>query len=313
MQIQSQKSSAKSAQSNMRHTSVLLQEVISNLQLQDNSIYLDLTLGSAGHAQAVCTLGLKGLTVIGVDADLNAIERSAKNLEGCNAHIILEKENYKNFPNVLKKHHIKHVNAIVIDLGLSSEQLDIARRGFSFRFDEPLLMTLNDSPTDQELTAKIILNEFSEESLSNIIFAYGEERFARRIARTIVEYRQHKPIEFTSQLAEIVKRSIPLRLQSKRVHPATKTFQAIRIAVNNELEIIKETILKAPLYLAPGGRLAIISFHSLEDRIVKQTFKELASRGVGSVITKKPITPSEEELLENPRARSAKLRIFEKI
>jgi 16S rRNA (cytosine1402-N4)-methyltransferase len=297
----------------MRHTSVLLKETISNLHLTDNSTYLDLTLGSAGHTQAVCTLGLKGLTVIGVDADNNAIERSAKNLEGCNARIILEKENYKNFPDVLHKHHIKNVNAIVIDLGLSSEQLDIARRGFSFRFDEPLIMTLNDSPTDQELTAKIIVNEFSEESLSNIIFAYGEERFARRIAREIVEYRKQKPIEFTSQLADIVKRSIPYRFQSKKIHPATKTFQAIRIAVNNELETIKETIFKTPLYLASGGRLAIISFHSLEDRIVKQSFRELADRGVGTVIIQRPITPSEEELLENPRARSAKLRIFEKL
>lgn len=297
----------------MRHKSVLLKETISNLRLADNSTYLDLTLGSAGHAQAVCTLGLKGLTVIGVDADSNAIDRSAKNLEGHTARIILEKGNYRTFPSILDKHHIKHVNAIVIDLGLSSEQLDIARRGFSFRFDEPLIMTLNDSPTDQELTAKIIVNEFSEESLSNIIFAYGEERFARRIARAIVEYRQNKPIEFTSQLADIVKRVIPMKFQSKKIHPATKTFQAIRIAVNNELETIKETILKTPLYLASGGRLAIISFHSLEDRIVKQTFRELADRGIGTVITTKPITPSEEELLENPRARSAKLRIFEKL
>jgi 16S rRNA (cytosine1402-N4)-methyltransferase len=297
----------------MRHTSVLLKETISNLQLADNAIYLDLTLGSAGHAQAVCSLGLKDLTVIGVDADSNAIERSAKNLDGYNARIILEKSNYKNFPNVLHKHHIKHVNAIVIDLGLSSEQLDIARRGFSFRFDEPLIMTLNDSPSENELTAKIIVNEFSEESLANIIYAYGEERFARRIAKAIVEYRQQKPIEFTSQLADIVKKAIPAKFHSKRIHPATKTFQAIRIAVNNELETIKETILKTPLYLASGGRLAIISFHSLEDRIVKQTFKELAERGVGTVITRKPIAPTNEELLENPRARSAKLRIFEKI
>lgn len=297
----------------MRHKSVLLQEVISNLQLGDNSTYVDLTLGSAGHAQAVCTLGLKGLTVVGIDADAEAIGRSAKNLEGSNAHIILEKGNYRNFPEILDKHHIKQVNAIVIDLGLSSEQLDIAHRGFSFRFDEPLVMTLNDSPSDQELTAKIILNDFSEESLSNVIFAYGEERFARRIAKAIVEYRQTKPIELTSQLSEIVKRAIPYRFQSRKIHPATKTFQAIRIAVNNELETIRETILKAPLYLVPGGRLEIISFHSLEDRIVKQTFRELAQREVGKVITQRPITPSAEELLENPRARSAKLRIFEKL
>jgi 16S rRNA (cytosine1402-N4)-methyltransferase len=297
----------------MRHKSVLLQEVISNLHLGENATYVDLTLGSAGHAQAVCSLGLKGLTIVGIDADLGAIERSAKNLEGCNAHIILEKGNYRNFPDILNKHHIKQVNAIVIDLGLSSEQLDIAHRGFSFRFDEPLVMTLNDSPSDQELTAKIILSDFSEESLANVIFAYGEERFARRIARAIVEYREHSPIELTSQLADIVKRAIPYRFHSKKIHPATKTFQAIRIAVNNELETIRETILKAPLYLAPKGRLEIISFHSLEDRIVKQTFRELAQRGVGEVITPRPIVPSAEELLENPRARSAKLRIFEKL
>lgn len=297
----------------MRHKPVLLHEVIANLNLTDDATYLDLTLGSAGHAQAVCTQGKKNLTIIGVDADAQAIERSAKNLEGCHATIILEKSNYRNFPDVLKKHGIKHVNAIVIDLGISSEQLDIARRGFSFRFDEPLLMTLNDAPTENELTANIILNEFSEEALANVIYAYGEERFARRIARRIVEYRQKRPIELTSQLEEIVRQAIPSRLQSKKTNPATKTFQAIRIAVNNELETAREAILKAPKYLAPQGRLAVISFHSLEDRIVKQMFKELERRGEGRVITRRPIAPSDHELEENPRARSAKLRIFEKL
>ncbi len=297
----------------MRHKSVLLQEVITNLNLTDGATYLDLTLGSAGHAQAVCTLGHKGLTIIGVDADAEAIERSAKNLEGCHANIILEKANYRNFPDVLSKHHIKHVNAIVIDLGISSEQLDIARRGFSFRFDEPLVMTLNDAPTENELTAKVVLNEFSEEALANVIFAYGEERFARRIARRIVEYREEQQIELTSQLEAIVRGAIPKRLQSKKINPATKTFQAIRIAVNNELETAREAILKAPRYLAPGGRLAVISFHSLEDRIVKQTFRELQARGDGKIITSRPIVPGDDELVENPRARSAKLRIFEKI
>ncbi len=297
----------------MRHKSVLLQEVITNLNLTDGATYLDLTLGSAGHAQAVCTLGHKSLTIIGVDADAEAIERSAKNLEGCHANIILEKANYRNFPDVLSKHHIKHVNAIVIDLGISSEQLDIARRGFSFRFDEPLVMTLNDAPTENELTAKVVLNEFSEEALANVIFAYGEERFARRIARRIVEYREEQQIELTSQLEAIVRGAIPKRLQSKKINPATKTFQAIRIAVNNELETAREAILKAPRYLAPGGRLAVISFHSLEDRIVKQTFRELQARGDGKIITSRPIVPGDDELVENPRARSAKLRIFEKI
>jgi 16S rRNA (cytosine1402-N4)-methyltransferase len=296
----------------MRHISVLLQETISNLSLTQGDIYLDLTLGSAGHAQAVCELGIKDLTVIGVDADSQAINRSSKNLEHCEATIILEKENYRNFNLVLQKHHIKNVNAIVIDLGLSSEQLDIARRGFSFRFDEPLVMTLNDTPGDHELTASIILNEFSEESLANIIYAYGEERFARRIARAIAEYRQHTLIEMTSQLESIVYKAIPLKFHPKKINPATKTFQAIRIAVNGELDGIKETILKAPQYMAQGARLAIISFHSLEDRIVKQTFKELEERGDGVIITKKPILPSEEELSKNPRARSAKLRIFQK-
>ncbi len=297
----------------MRHKSVLLHEVISNLNLKDKSKYLDLTLGSAGHAQAVCTAGYKDLTIIGVDADAQAIERSAKNLEGCSAHIILEKANYKNFPEVLTKHHIKQVNAIVIDLGLSSEQLDIARRGFSFRFDEPLVMTLNDAPSENELTAKIILNEFSEESLSNIIFAYGEERFARRIAKFIVEYRQEQSIELTSQLEEIVKRAIPKRFHSRKINPATKTFQAIRIAVNNELENARETLLKAPKYLAPGGRLAVISFHSLEDRIVKHYFRGLKDEGRATLITKKAIIPENSEVKSNPRARSAKLRIIEKL
>lgn len=297
----------------MRHKSVLLQETISNLSLKKDAIYLDLTLGSAGHSQAVCTLDLPNLTLVGIDADAHAITRSAEYLKGYEARIILEKENYRNFDTVLHKHHIKYVNAIVIDLGLSSEQLDSARRGFSFRFDEPLLMTLNDSPSDQELTAKIIVNEFSEEALADIIYAYGEERFARRIASAIVEYRLHTPIEFTSQLEEIVKSSIPHKFQSRKVNPATKTFQAIRIAVNDELGGITETLYKAPKYLASKGRLAVISFHSLEDRIVKRIFRELEERGEGKVVTKKPIVPSQEELLVNPRARSAKLRIFEKI
>lgn len=296
----------------MRHISVLLQETISNLSLKKGDIYMDFTLGSAGHAQAVCALGIKDLTIIGIDADSNAINRSSKNLEHCDAHIILEKQNYHNFENVLAKHHIKNVNAIVIDLGLSSEQLDVARRGFSFRFEEPLLMTLNDAPTDSELTASIILNQFSEESLANIIYAYGEESFARKIAKAIVEYRQHTPIEFTSQLEEIVYKAIPKKFHSKKINPSTKTFQAIRIAVNNELEGLQETILKIPKYLEKDGRIAIISFHSLEDRIVKQTFKQLEERGDGIIITKKPIIPSAEELVQNPRARSAKLRIFQK-
>jgi 16S rRNA (cytosine1402-N4)-methyltransferase len=297
----------------MRHTSVLLKETITNLGLKKGDIYMDFTLGSAGHAQSVCSLGIPDLTIIGIDADNNAIQRSAKNLEHCEAHIILEKSNYKNFDDVLQKHHIKKVNAIVIDLGLSSEQLDVARRGFSFRFDEPLLMTLNDAPTEHELTASIILNQFSEEALANIIYAYGEESFARRIARAIVEYRSHTPIELTSQLEEIVFKAIPKKFHSKKINPATKTFQAIRIAVNSELDVIKETLLKIPKFLQDNGRVAVISFHSLEDRIVKQTFKELEERGQGIIITKKPILPSDEEIKSNPRARSAKLRIFQKI
>lgn len=297
----------------MRHKSVLLQEIVSNLNLSDNFVYLDLTLGSAGHAQAVCTAGIKNLTIVGIDADSQALERSAKNLSQCDAHIILEKSNYKNFSEVLTKHHIKQVNAIVIDFGLSSEQLDISKRGFSFRYDEPLIMTLNDSPSDSELTAQIIVNEFSEEALANIIFAYGEERFARRIAKYIVESRKNKKIETTKQLEEIVHRAIPHRFQSKKINPATKTFQAIRICVNNELEGIRETLLQAPSFLKPGGRLCVISFHSLEDRIVKQIFKELKQREEGILCTVKPIVPGDDELLENPRARSAKLRIFEKI
>lgn len=296
----------------MRHISVLLQETISNLSLKKGDIYMDFTLGSAGHAQAVCNLGIKDLTIIGIDADSNAINRSSKNLEHCEAHIILEKQNYHNFEKALTKHNIKHVNAIVIDLGLSSEQLDIARRGFSFRYDEPLLMTLNDAPTDSELTASIILNQFSEEALANIIYGYGEETFARKIAKAIVEYRQRTPIELTSQLEEIVYKTIPKKFHSKKINPSTKTFQALRIAVNNELDGLQETILKIPKYLEKDGKIAIISFHSLEDRIVKQTFKQLEERGDGIVCTKKPIIPSVEETSTNPRARSAKLRIFQK-
>ena len=302
------------------HVPVLLHEILEAFR-GEYSWYLDGTLGGAGHASAMANAALKSqskkLNIIGLDRDNQAIARAEELLKGKTDKLILENEDYRNLDKVLDKHHIHSVNFILLDLGISSDELDNSGRGFTFLKDEPLLMTMGD-PLAYPFTAKEIVNNWKEEDIANVIFGYGEDRYARRIAKRIVDYRQKKKIESTMELAEIVKGAIPhfkkigSSFNKKSIHPATKTFQALRIAVNDELGALKIGLNKGFERLKPGGRMAVISFHSLEDRIVKEFFREKKDVGQGDVLTKKPITAGPQELAENPRSRSAKLRVIEK-
>jgi 16S rRNA (cytosine1402-N4)-methyltransferase len=282
-------------------------------------IYLDGTLGGAGHALAMAEALNGKLTIIGLDRDQQAIERAKKTLKDRAKNVILENEDFRNLNKVLATHKIIKVDRILFDLGLSSDEIEESGRGFSFKKDEPLLMTFGD-PATYPFTACDIVNGWKEEDIANVIFAYGEERYARRIAKAIVEHRRkgENRIETSGQLAEIVRSSVPSSYGHGKIHPATRTFQALRITVNDELAALKEGLTKAWNALGERGILAVISFHSLEDRIVKEFFKEKAKIKVGKMtegilINKKPITASPQEISENPRSRSAKLRIIEKV
>ncbi|MEN9524102.1 MAG: S-adenosyl-methyltransferase MraW, rRNA (cytosine1402-N4)-methyltransferase [Candidatus Parcubacteria bacterium] len=296
------------------HVPVLLHEVVDNfLTVKSNKgmVYLDGTLGGAGHALAIAKAFEGKLTIIGMDRDPMAIGRATEILKGKVTQVILENEDYRNLDKVLDNHHISNVDLILLDLGISSDELENSGRGFSFQKDEPLLMTMGD-PTKYPFTAKDIINTWAEEDIANVIFAYGEERFARRIARALVDYRSKKKIETSGELAEIVKSAVPgFYNMPHKIHSATKTFQALRIAVNDELGALKEGLRKGFQKLNKGGRMAVISFHSLEDRIVKDFNKE-KSLEEAKIITKKPIVATDQEQAENPRSRSAKLRVLEK-
>lgn len=280
--------------------------------------YVDGTLGGAGHARALAqefqTLTGSKLNVVGFDRDIHAIERAKESLKGYTDQLILENENYRTIDSVADRHEIGLVNFILLDLGISSDELDNSGKGFTFLKDEPLLMTMGD-PSQYPFTAKDIVNGWKEEDIANVIFGYGEDRYARRIAGKIVEYREKKQIETTGELAEIIKGAVPKQFRSfgkKTIHPATKTFQALRIAVNDELGALKEGLSKGYACLSSGGRMAVISFHSLEDRIVKDFFREKKESDGALVLTKKPVTAVPQEIAENPRSRSAKLRVIEK-
>lgn len=290
------------------HRSVLLHEVVHALDIQEDDIVIDATLGAAGHAEALLKgLGGNGLFV-GFDADPSAIERSRARLKNSLAAIHLVHGNFRNIAGELAALNVGHITKTLFDLGWSSYQLD-SRRGFSFREDEPLLMTFGE---DQALTAAIIVNTWSEQTLADIFYGFGGERYSRRIARRIVEKRKNHPINTTKDLVDIIQEATPPRYRRGRIHPATRTFQALRIAVNDELGALGAGLEGAWKLTAAGGRIAVITFHSLEDRIVKRTFADLVKKGDGKLHTKKPITPSREEIRENPRARSAKLRVIEK-
>jgi len=293
----------------MKHIPVLLKETVEGLNISDGDIILDGTLGAGGHSNAICELGKKDLTLIGLDADGAAIKRSRERLEkheGVKFHFV--KTNSVNLDTVLEDLEIPKVDKFVFDLGLSSYQLDEDERGFTFHGNQPLSMTFNDEPGEGEVTAYDVVNHFEEESIADIIFGFGGERHARKIAKAIIKERMINPIETTEQLVTVIKRVTPM---GGKIHPATKTFQAIRIAVNREIENLPKILDKAYKHLSPGGRIAVITFHSLEDRVVKTFFREREDEGLGKRITKKPIPPTDEEVKENPRSRSAKLRILE--
>ena len=295
------------------HRTVLLHEAIDALAIKPDDIVVDATLGAAGHAVVIATkLGNKG-KFIGIDADKNAIERAEKALEHFHTlEIHLIQENFRNLQNILHKLGISNISKALFDLGWSGYQLEEGR-GFSFLKDEPLLMTYADNTGSEALTAKTIVNEWSEESLADIIYGWGEERYSRRIARKIVERRAAKPFETSKELAELIKEAVPAKYRYGRLHPATRTFQALRIAVNDELGALKAGLNAAWSHLAPNGRVAVISFHSIEDREVKRTFADWEKQGAGKRINRSPIIPSAEEIAENPRSRSAKLRVIEKL
>ena len=304
------------------HIPVLYYETLDNLVKNPDGIYIDCTLGGGSHSEGILErLSDKGL-LISIDQDTNAIEYSKKRLEKFGSKWKVFKGNFENIDTITYMAGIDKVDGILMDIGVSSKQLDDPDRGFSYRYDAKLDMRMN---TDQKISAYDIVNTYSEEQLSKIIFEYGEERHARKIAKLIVEERKSSPIEKTSDLIALIKRAYPERASK---HPAKKTFQAIRIEVNRELEVLENAMSKAVELLKVGGRLAIITFHSLEDRIVKNKFKDLATAckcpkdipicvcgGVKKfeIITKKPIIPIDDELKNNNRAHSSKLRILERI
>lgn len=298
------------------HQSVLLREAVDALASTPDATVIDATLGSGGHFSAIVEkLGESG-RALGIDVDPLAVRRAQERFAG-DARIQCAVGNFRHIADVAAEHGISAADSILADLGWRSEQFsgnaqDGGGKGFSFSADEPLFMTLGD-PAAYPFTAGDIVQSWSAEDIENVLRAYGEERFARRIARAIVERRAEMPIETAAALAEVVSHAVPGWYRHRKVHPATKTFQALRIAVNDELDALREFIEGAYGLLNPGGRLALISFHSIEDRIVKQAFRAYADAGRGRRITKKPIVPSATEVGSNPRARSAKLRILEKI
>ncbi len=293
------------------HRTVLTDEAVEALAINDSSVVVDATLGSSGHAKRIIeTLGSRGVFV-GIDADVTAITNGTEVLKGSACTLHLCNGNFRTIDSILEQLHIEHADAILADLGWRMEQFSGNGKGFSFQVDEPLLMTFGD-PKDYVFTARDIVNEWDEENLINILRGYGEERFAGRIARHIVEARALKPIDTTFALVAIIEAAVPAFYKRARIHCATRTFQALRITVNDEFAALEDFIKKSVALLSPHGRLAIITFHSIEDRIVKHLFKTLAHDHIGIVHTKKPIIASDAELQENPRARSAKLRIFEK-
>ena len=307
-----------------KHKSVLLEETVNGLNIKPDGIYVDGTLGGGGHAYEVCKqLNDKG-RFIGIDQDEAAIEAASARLSDFGERVTIVRSNYCDMKLRLQELGIDKVDGIVLDLGVSSYQLDTAERGFSYRVDAPLDMRMD---RRQTMTAKDIVNDYSEMDLFRIIRDYGEDKFAKNIAKHIVMEREKGPIETTGQLIEIIKRAIPMKFQKTAGHPAKRTFQAIRIELNRELEVLKNTLDDMIDLLNKDGRICIITFHSLEDRIVKSIFKKnedpctcpshfpvcvCGNESKGKVVTRKPILPSEEELEANSRSKSAKLRIFER-
>jgi 16S rRNA (cytosine1402-N4)-methyltransferase len=293
------------------HISVLLQEAVQYLDIKSSDTVVDATLGGAGHAQAIAAMLDETATFIGFDLDHDAIVRAEKALAGAKCRVELIESNFRELGNALHARSVREIHKALFDLGWSSFQLD-AGRGFSFNTNDPLVMTYA-SDHSGKLTASQIVNTWQESSLADILYGWGEERNSRRIARAIVERRELKPFTDARDLAETIKSCVPAAYRFGKIHPATKTFQALRIAVNDELGAITAGLDGAWQNLVVGGRIAVITFHSIEDRVVKQHFAALIKSGAAIKITKKPLVPTAEEIQKNPRARSAKLRIIEKI
>ncbi len=310
---------------NFSHTSVLLYECIEALNIRDGYTYVDCTTGGGGHSLGIAKRLGKNSRLICFDRDKDAIRAASERLSDYSDKITFVNENFSSLEEILDRLGVDNLGGVLADLGCSSYQFDTPERGFSYMHDAPIDMRMD---TDSSLSAYKVINEYSESELRRIIFEYGEERFAPRIASFIVKNRAENPIRTTGELAEIIKSAIPAAMRKDGPHPAKRTFQAIRIEVNGELDVIKPTINAAAKHLVPGGRIAMISFHSLEDRQVKDGYREL-SRGcicprdfpvcvcgikpIIKEINKKPILPSNRELANNPRSRSAKLRVAEKI
>lgn len=297
----------------MKHISVLLNESVDGLQIKSGDKIVDGTLGGGGHTLEIIKRFGKSVEIICLDLDEDAIKRTKEITDGIESNVIFKTTGFQNISEVLDELKIENVNRILLDLGLSSFQLEESGRGFSFLKNEPLLMTMKKVPDGDDLTAYSIVNTWDEKVLADIIYGFGEEKYSRRIAKEIIDARRDKSIETTFDLVAIINKAVGKFYRGKKIHPATKTFQALRIATNSELSNLEEVIQKGFERLSSGGRMAIITFHSLEDRIVKKAFIGLKERGIGKVITKKPIIPSEKEIKSNPRSRSSKLRLIEKI
>ena len=306
------------------HRSVLLEETVASLNIKPDGIYVDGTLGGGGHALEVCRHLGEGGRLIGIDQDQDAIAAASLRLRDYRDKVTIVKSNYENIRSVLEELKIPGVDGICLDLGVSSYQLDTPERGFTYRESAPLDMRMDQ---DQEKNAAYVINHYDEKELYRIIRDYGEEKFAKNIAKHIVRARAQKPIETTEELTGIIKAAIPMKMRAVGGHPAKRTFQAIRIEVNQELEVLEESIDTMISLLNPGGRLSIITFHSLEDRIVKNRFREnedpcicprefpvcvCGRKSRGRVVTRKPILPGEQEIGENKRSKSSKLRVFER-
>ena len=307
------------------HIPVLFEETIANLNIRPSGIYIDGTLGGAGHSYEIAKRLTEGGRLVGIDQDEDAIQAATAHLSPFADRVTIVHDNYEHIPEIAERLGIREADGILLDIGVSSYQLDNPERGFSYNEDEPLDMRM-----DQEnpVSAKTIVNTWSAEDLARILKDYGEERYAGRIAENIAKAREQHPLETTGELVAIIRSSIPMKMQEKYGNPCKRTFQAIRIACNRELDVLQDSIDSLIDLLAPGGRLCIITFHSLEDRIVKNAFRRhenpctcppefpvcvCGKKSKGTVITKKPITASEEELAANKRAASAKLRVFEKL
>ena len=295
----------------MIHKSVLLQEVLTDLAFEKGNVFVDGTVNGGGHSVAVVEQFGKDISIVGIDLDIDALAKAKDRL--AKGNVILVNESFRNIDTVLDTTGYKQADKILFDLGLSSNQFEESGRGFTFQKDEPLSMSFKKDGGVKGFTAYDIVNFWDEENIADVVYGYGEERYSRRIARAIVAQRATAPIKTTFELVEVIKSAVPNSYQHKKIHPATKTFQALRIAVNDELGSLRDGLSRGFERLRPAGRMAVISFHSTEDRIVKNFFKDRVSEKRGELIHKKPRIAGQEELAENPRSRSAKLRTIQKI